>query len=98
LESHPEEERTSVRTATLRWFSRGREDGGRAEETDDDGWKTDCDSTLGVRIQRRVGQEWVEICVTIVGQSLRGMTEVDGLDEREVVRFDSEVISLYIWK
>jgi hypothetical protein len=57
LESHSEEERTSVRTATLRWFSRGREDAGGAEETDDHGWKTDCDSTLGVRIQRQVGPE-----------------------------------------
>jgi hypothetical protein len=57
LEIHSEEERTSVRTTTLRWFSRGREDGGGAEETDGHGWKTDCDSTLGVRIQRRVGPE-----------------------------------------
>jgi hypothetical protein len=58
----------------------------------------DCDSTSVVRIQRRVGPEWLEICVTIVGQSLRGMMEVDSLDEREVVRSDSEVISLYICK
>jgi hypothetical protein len=56
-ESHSEEERTSVRTATLRWFSRGREDGGGAKETDDHGWKTDCDSTLGVCIQWWVGPE-----------------------------------------
>jgi hypothetical protein len=57
LEIHSEEERTSVRMTTLRWFSRGREDGGGAKETDDNGWKTDCDSPLGVHIQRRVGPE-----------------------------------------
>jgi hypothetical protein len=57
FESHSEEERTNVRTTTLRWFSRGREDGGGAEETDDYGWNTDSDSTLGVRVQRWVGPE-----------------------------------------
>jgi hypothetical protein len=57
LEIHSEEERTSVWTTNLRWFSRGREDGGGAKETDDYGWKTDCGSTWGVRIQRQVGPE-----------------------------------------
>jgi hypothetical protein len=38
LEIHSEEGRTSVRTTTLRWFSRGREDGGGVgEQTTMDG-------------------------------------------------------------
>jgi hypothetical protein len=57
LEIHSEEERTSVRTTTLGWFSRGREDAGGAEETDGYGWKRYFDSTLGVRIRRRAGPE-----------------------------------------
>jgi hypothetical protein len=53
---HSEEER-SVRKPTLRWFSRGREDGGGTEERGDHGWKVDRNYTSGVRIRRRVGPE-----------------------------------------